>query len=312
VFVVSRWGRRRKNQDVEMKIRSFGSAGGSNDMLTSNSNLMSTRPQSSFAAMTPYLAGPVNPMMESPTKLSHRQAFGPLDSIGSLDGSPNDLQSFDKPNRIRSSPTLMRPIAQRGTQKFAMPESVSAYNPAAVNFPVATMTPALPVKAGAGTLNNMLAATPSAHLLRTAATLRTAHDRNVQREGFKGTLPSCSFNIDTYVSSSLDCICVGTTRRFSNTATIIGQQNVMALPAFMEMRAGTDFTIGKELARGGGGAVHMGETRHEEILRLTKTPQLVVKTIFEDLEDPKNTLISFEQEVSIMWLFQNEPNIAKV
>jgi hypothetical protein len=86
----------------------------------------------------------------------------------------------------------------------------------------------------------------------------------------------------------------------------------MALPAFMEMRINTDFTIGRELARGSGGAVHMGEGRHKEILRLSKTPQIVVKTIFVDQRDRKGTMISFEQEVTIMWLLQSQPNIAKV
>lgn len=90
------------------------------------------------------------------------------------------------------------------------------------------------------------------------------------------------------------------------------QQNVMALPAFMEMRHVIDFTIGKELARGGGGAVHMGEAKNGDILRQTNDHQIVVKTIFENPQDLEATGVAFEQEVSIMWLLQGEPNIAKV
>jgi hypothetical protein len=66
------------------------------------------------------------------------------------------------------------------------------------------------------------------------------------------------------------------------------------------------------LARGGGGAVHMGEARHPDIVQLTKTTQIVVKTIFEHSSNTEDPSISFEQEVSIMWLLQNELNISKV
>ena len=96
------------------------------------------------------------------------------------------------------------------------------------------------------------------------------------------------------------------------TTTIIGPQNVMALPAFMEMQLDVDFTIGRELTRGGGGSVHLGEARHEEIIQLTKDPKIVVKLVHEDPENVEETTISFEQEVSIMWLLHKEANIAKV
>lgn len=85
----------------------------------------------------------------------------------------------------------------------------------------------------------------------------------------------------------------------------------MAIPGFLEMQEKIDFTIGKELARGGGGSVHLGEAMNPEILRLAKVKQIVVKQIFEDKDDPEECVATFDQEVAVMWLLSGR-NIAKV
>lgn len=77
------------------------------------------------------------------------------------------------------------------------------------------------------------------------------------------------------------------------------------------MQDGIDFTLGKELARGGGGAVYLGEACNSEIIRMTTSKQIVVKRVFEDPNNPEESDNSFFQEVAIMWLLSGR-NIAKV
>lgn len=85
----------------------------------------------------------------------------------------------------------------------------------------------------------------------------------------------------------------------------------MSIPGFLEVQDGVDFTLGKELARGGGGAVYLGEAFNPEIIRRAQTKQIVVKRVFGNAENPQESDNTFYQEVAIMWLLSGR-NISKV
>ena len=69
----------------------------------------------------------------------------------------------------------------------------------------------------------------------------------------------------------------------------------MSVPGFLERQINVDFELGKEFERGGGGQVHLGRALCKEIQELTKSPQVVVKTICRTYKQiNSNTLIHFD------------------
>lgn len=86
----------------------------------------------------------------------------------------------------------------------------------------------------------------------------------------------------------------------------------IAIPGFLELLDNVDFTVGKELARGGGGSVHLGLAINTETIRLAGAKQIVVKRVFENTSDKDESANTFFQEVAVMWLLNSGRNIAKV
>ena len=82
------------------------------------------------------------------------------------------------------------------------------------------------------------------------------------------------------------------------------------------MKLGTDFHLGKQIAKGGGGLVHLGDALSASAA--TYGPVVVVKTIgttraartMAELDSYEQA--AFKQEISLMHLFRNERNVAKL
>ncbi|KAI3644395.1 hypothetical protein MP228_010559 [Amoeboaphelidium protococcarum] len=99
-----------------------------------------------------------------------------------------------------------------------------------------------------------------------------------------------------------------------DSTTLITQGKTLAMPGFLSMVEGTDFSVNERFAEGAGGTLYLGEllTRYG-IDRAEGETQCVVKQIKpEAFESQQDCQLSFQQEVSIMWLVYKSKHVAKI
>jgi hypothetical protein len=104
----------------------------------------------------------------------------------------------------------------------------------------------------------------------------------------------------------------GSTTMIMQGSTVVTTQKELSMPGFLDFKLDKDFRMGKELTRGGGGAVFNGAVVNPEILRITRSDDLIVKVVLIPKGEEQHIQSIFQQEVSIMWLLRSEKNIAKV
>ncbi len=98
----------------------------------------------------------------------------------------------------------------------------------------------------------------------------------------------------------------------NTTMMTVGAETVhqgLALPGFLEVKAGAHFRLRKEIARGGMGSVWLGDGFKSE-LTIYGTKIIVKQNLTMQMSEREKAI--FQQEVSIMHYLRTSKNIAKI
>lgn len=97
-------------------------------------------------------------------------------------------------------------------------------------------------------------------------------------------------------------------------ATLMANENNLSLPGFFQAIPEIDFVVKQELARGGGGSVHLADPISAEMKERSQNQCVSVKVVFDSPDPIQSMQInkSFEQEVATMYFFRDSPYFAKM
>ena len=101
------------------------------------------------------------------------------------------------------------------------------------------------------------------------------------------------------------------TETFTQTATATSHE--LSIPGFLYKTSGKDFSKGKFIAEGGGGRVYTCSSRDRDIVSCAQGRPLAIKIVAEtetELGELKTN--AFYQELSMMWVFRDNPHFVKV
>ena len=99
---------------------------------------------------------------------------------------------------------------------------------------------------------------------------------------------------------------------FGNGVTLMSSvktvSSFLSIPAFLQFEGDSDFTADKYLTSGGGGKIYIGTACTDDTAAYGK--KIIVKKIHSPRNQPETDL--FYQELSIMYMLREHPNIAKL
>eukprot|EP00158_Paraphelidium_tribonemae_P004945 Partr_v1_DN27069_c1_g1_i1_m29040 putative protein kinase kinase kinase len=114
-------------------------------------------------------------------------------------------------------------------------------------------------------------------------------------------------------------------RRGSNTRTQIDMSQVstflrtllpidseLSIPGFLEVRMDQDFVLTGPLGKGGNATVFLGDIVSDEMMKNARSSSCAVKLLKADDGNAEKLQAVFLQEVSLMWLFNDNPYFVKL
>src|SRR5690606_17195350 len=105
----------------------------------------------------------------------------------------------------------------------------------------------------------------------------------------------------------------GITTTQLNGTTYMSTAHEMSIPGYLLVQVNVDYSIGKQIAKGGGGAISHCEIHNTQLDERCGHQNLIVKAVGEHIDQLTVKMKdSFFQELSMMWRFRDDQHFAKV
>ncbi|KAI3658624.1 hypothetical protein MP638_006406 [Amoeboaphelidium occidentale] len=96
------------------------------------------------------------------------------------------------------------------------------------------------------------------------------------------------------------------------SSTLMSNERALTVPAFLEMKYGQDFSPIKQLAKGGGGIIYIGEAKSPQLKERCRNEKIIIKVQIPDPANKDALKLVFDQEVATMYYFNDNPYFAKM
>jgi hypothetical protein len=171
----------------------------------------------------------------------------------------------------------------------------------------------IPIGAGAGGFIVLVVIGISVYYVRRR---RVANHKAEQYMTATKLMSNSSNLTATVTATTMVSTAMMNTAMAAKVATLVTTQRELTVPGFLEYEPERDFIKIKQLAKGGGGSVHIGKATHPELMPKAVNGKIIVKVV-DIPENPTQEIIddfrmAFDQEVALMWFFNNQKNFAQL